>query len=87
VASRLGLGEDHGLAEADGKKDLNENVSDYSQIFTNVGPPAASPPWIFWDKYTVLPGKSIFKLRTTEWFLEKHWPWKILPISQFQKRF
>ena len=37
MASRLGLGEDHGLAEA-GKKHLCENVTDYSQIFTKAGP-------------------------------------------------
>ena len=39
MASRLGLGEDHGLAEADGKKKhLSENVTDYSQIVTKAGP-------------------------------------------------
>ena len=38
MASRLGLGEDHDLAEADGKKHLSENVTDYSQIFPKAGP-------------------------------------------------
>ena len=44
MASRLGLEEDHGQVEADGqKKKISENVSDYNQVFTKAGPPAASP--------------------------------------------
>ena len=64
------------------KKKISENVSDYNQVFTKADPPAASPLGIFLNKYTFLPGKSIFKLRGIEWFLEKRGSRKILARSQ-----